>query len=74
MKKTNITIKIKRITRCRGQILVGTCKTHSIDEFVIVVKYGGHVLHHLASRFVNVSRQAGRQAGRQTKNLVLLIF
>ena len=39
-------------------------KVHPTGEFVIMVKSGGHVLHHLASRLVNVIRQVvGRQAG-----------
>jgi len=29
-------------------------------EFVIVTKFGGHALCHLASRLVNVIRQGGR--------------
>jgi len=37
---------------------------------VIVTKFGGHALHHLAFRLANVVRQGGRQ----TKNLVLAIF
>ena len=41
-------------------------KGHPTGEFVIVAKFGHHVLHHLASRLVNVIRQGGRQ----TKNLV----
>jgi len=45
-------------------------KAHLTGEFVIVAKFGGHVLHHLASRLVNVVRQGGRQ----TKNLVLVIL
>ena len=45
-------------------------KVHPTGEFVIVAKLGGHVLHHLASRLANVIRQGGRQ----TKNLVLVIF
>jgi len=40
-------------------------KVHLTGEFVIVAKFGGH--SHLASRLANVVRQAGRQ----TKNLVL---
>jgi len=39
-------------------------------EFLIVAKFGGHALHHLASRLTNVIRQGGRQ----TKNLVLVNF
>jgi len=34
-------------------------KAHLTGEFVIVGKFGGHVLHHLASRLVNVVRQGG---------------
>ena len=41
-------------------------KAHLTGEFVIVEKFGGHVLRHLASRLANVMRQ--------TKNLVLAIF
>ena len=36
-------------------------KAHLTGEFVIVEKFGGHVLHHLASRLVNVIRQRGRR-------------
>jgi len=42
-------------------------KAHLTGEFVIVTKFGGHALRHLASRFANVIRQ-------QTKNLVLVIL
>ena len=35
-------------------------KAHPTGEFVIVAKFGGHVLHHLVSRLVNVY-QAGRE-------------
>ena len=35
-------------------------KAHLTGEFVIVEKFGGHVLRHLASRLANVIRQAGR--------------
>ena len=45
-------------------------KAHPIGEFIIVAKFGGHVLCHLASRFANVIRQGGRQ----TKNLALAIL
>ena len=45
-------------------------KAHLTGEFVIVAKFGGHALRHLASRLANVVRQAGRQ----TKNLVFAIF
>jgi len=45
-------------------------KAHLTDEFVIVAKFGGHALRHLASRLANVVREAGRQ----TKNLLFAIF
>jgi len=45
-------------------------KAHLTGEFVIVAKFGGHLLCHLASRLANVVSQGGRQ----TKNLVLAIF
>jgi len=34
-------------------------KAHLTGEFVIVAKFGGHALCHLASRLVNVIRQGG---------------
>ena len=37
-------------------------KAHPTGEFVTVAKFGGHELHHLASRLVNVIRQEGREA------------
>ena len=37
---------------------------HPTGEFVIVAKFGGYVLRHLASRLVNVIRQGGREGGR----------
>jgi len=37
-------------------------KAHLTGEFVIVAKFGGHALHHLASRFANVVRQGGKEA------------
>jgi len=45
-------------------------KAYLTGEFVIVAKFGGHALRRLASRLVNVVRQGGRE----TKNLVLVIF
>jgi len=44
-------------------------KAHLTGEFVIVAKFGGHALCHLASRLANVIRQGGRQ----TKNLLFAI-
>ena len=40
-------------------------KAHLTSEFVIVAKFGGHALRHLASRLVNVVRQGGRQGCRE---------
>ena len=37
-------------------------KAHLTGEFVIVEKFGGHALHHLASRLANVIRQEGMEA------------
>jgi len=37
-------------------------KAHITGEFIIVAKFGGHVLRHLASRFANVVRQGGKEA------------
>ena len=37
-------------------------KAHPTGEFVIVAKFGGHVLHHVTSRLTNVIRQGGREA------------
>jgi len=36
-------------------------KAHLTGEFVIVAKFGGHVLRHLASRLANVVREGGQQ-------------
>jgi len=35
-------------------------KAHLTGEFVIVAKFGGHALCHLASRLANLIRQGGR--------------
>jgi len=37
-------------------------KAHLTGEFVIVEKFCGHALHHLASRLANVIRQEGMEA------------
>jgi len=41
--------------RCSSELQ----KAHFTGEFVIVEKFGGHALHHLASRLANVIRQGG---------------
>jgi len=38
-----------------------------LSSFVIVAKFGGHALHHLASRLANVVRQGGRQTKNQIR-------
>ena len=35
-------------------------KAHLTGESIIVTKFGGYALRHLASRLVNVIRQGGR--------------
>ena len=35
-------------------------KAHPTGEFVIMAKFDGHVLRHLASRLANVIREGGR--------------
>ena len=35
-------------------------KAHPTGEFVIVAKFGGYALRHLASRLANVIREGGR--------------
>jgi len=39
-------------------------KAHLTGVFVIVAKFGGHALRHLASRLANVVRQGSREEGR----------
>ena len=41
-------------------------KTHPTGEFVIVAKFGDHVLHRYASSLLNVIRQVGRQADKNS--------
>jgi len=42
-------------------------KAHLIGEFIIVAKFGGHALRHLASRLANVIREGGRGEGGRLK-------
>ena len=37
-------------------------KAHPTGEFIILAKFGGHVLRHLASKLASVIREGGRQA------------
>ena len=46
--------------RSNKQRNIGTC------EFVIVVKFGDHVLYHLASSLSNVIRQVDRQSDKNS--------
>ena len=39
-------------------------KAHPTGKFIIVAKFGGHVVSHLASRLTNVIRQRDREKGR----------
>ena len=57
MKKKTITIKIQGT---EDRYSSEPEKAHSIGEFVIVAKFGCHVLRHLAFRLANVIRQGGR--------------
>ena len=68
-KKTTIPIQMKREYGAKDRYSSEPQKAHLTGEVIIVAKFGGHVLRHLASRLANVIRQ-GR---RQTKNLVLEI-
>jgi len=56
-KKTTITLQMKG--KSMAQRTSEPQKAHLTGELVIV---GGHALHHLASRLVNVVRQGGREA------------
>ena len=48
-------------------------KAHLTGEFVIVAKFGGHALGHLALDLASRLANVVRQGGRQTKNLVFAI-
>jgi len=62
-KKMTIILKIKRRSKAQREDKLWNLKRpHPTGEFVIVAKFGGHVLHCLASSLSNVIRQAGRQA------------
>ena len=54
MKKMTIILKIKRRNKAQTS---EPKKAHSTGEFVIVAKFGDHVLYHLASSLLNVIRQ-----------------
>jgi len=69
-KKTTISRQIKKEYGAEDRYSMEPQKAHLTGEFVIVAKFGGHALRHSVSRLANVIRQGGRQ----TKNLVLVIF
>ena len=66
MKKTTITIQMKRKSMVQRTHIYSLepQKAHLTGEFVIVAKFGGHALRHLASKLANVIRQGRREAGR----------
>ena len=49
-------------------------KAHSTGEFVIVAKFGDHVLSRLASSLSNLIKQAGRQADENLVKMNVLVF
>ena len=55
-KKTTITKK--KIKGAEDRYLSEPEKAHPTGQFIIMAKYGGHELHHLASRLANVIREA----------------
>ena len=59
MKKMIIILKLKE--GAKGRQTLEPEKAHSTGEFVIVAKFGDHVLSRLASSLSNVIRQVGRQ-------------
>jgi len=65
-KKMTITLQMKGKSMTQRKDI----RWNLTGEFVIVAKFGGHALRHLASRLANVIRQGGRQ----TNNLVLPFF
>jgi len=62
MKKTTITIQMKKKKEYGAEDRDSSepQKKHLTGEFVIVAKFGGHALRHLASKLANVIRQGGR--------------
>ena len=59
--KKKMTIILKKEQGVESRQTLELEKAHSIGEFVIVAKFGGHLLHHLVSSLSNVIRQVGRQ-------------
>jgi len=46
-------------------------KAYPTGELIIFAKFGGHVLHHLGFRLVNVIRQGGWEGGRLKPRLAI---
>jgi len=65
-----MTIILKVEQGAEGKQTLEPEKAHSTGDFVIVAKFGDHVLRRLASSLSNVIRQVGRQ----TKILTFLEF
>jgi len=64
-KKTTIALQMK------GKSMVQRKKAHLTGEFVIVTKFGGHALCHLASRLANMIRQGGIRLVSRSQTLFL---
>ena len=61
--KKKMTIILKKKEQCvESRQTLELEKAHSTGEFVIVAKFGGHVLHHLVSSLSNVIRQADKNS------------
>jgi len=58
-KTTTITIQMKGKSMAEDRYSSEPQKAHLTGKFVTVAKFGGHALHHLASRLANVIRQGG---------------
>ena len=62
MKKTTITnTDKKKEYGAEDRYSLEPQKAHLTGEFIIVAKFGGRALRHLASRLANVIRQGGRR-------------
>ena len=66
LKKMTTILKIKKEQGTGGSQTSEPEKAHSTGEFVIVVKFGCHVLRRLAASLSIVIRQAGKQANKNS--------
>jgi len=62
MKKMTIIMKINNDQSAEGRQTLDPEKGHFNGEFVIVAKFGDHVLCHLASSLLTVVRQADKNS------------